>query len=113
MASSWEHYHDKFLDENHEIDFSQAKKRHSKSDSSLRKEAIRWLTKAEEKHLSKDEISILNLISTHKHPRRQLFWAYQAKHNYKNLKDFFDENAKHMLPVTTSGSIIKPPSKKK
>ena len=84
-----------------------ARKKHQELDEKLKKEAAKWLEKSLELKLSSDEKDILKIIKEHKHPRRQLFWAYRSKDRYQKLKDFFSSNEKAMLPITSSGTIIK------
>ena len=57
--------------------------------------------------LNDEEVTVLEILFNHRHPRRQLFWAYQTRSRYPNLKQFFEDNSFLMLPVTSSGAIVK------
>ena len=50
---------------------------------------------------------MLNILIRHRHPRRQLFWAYQLRSRYTNLSSFFADNVALMLSVTSSGTVVK------
>ena len=107
LASSWYHYVELYERENRQVNFGDAKKKHIICEEELRKSLTAWLAKREECKLTLDEVSLLNMLYKHKHPRRQIFWAFQEREQYKNLKDFFKENESRMLPITTMGTIIK------
>ncbi len=113
LASSWEHYQEIYEQETSHINFMEARKKHHELDDELKKNAKSWLSRAHQIRLSASEINILKLLIRHRHPRRQLFWAYQARNNYVNLKDFFAENSSLMIGVTTKGTIIKATSSPK
>lgn len=106
LASSWQHFAEMYENENHRVDLLEARHKHKELDDQLRKAAKESLSDSE---LSEEERTVLNIILKHRHPRRQLFWAYQTKGRYPGLAKFFHENASLMLPVTTSGSIVKRP----
>lgn len=107
LASNWDHFQELFENETQWVDLVCAKKKHQELDQELKESAKVWLDKAEELNLSHGEIDILKLFIKHRHPRRQLFWAYKSKSRYMNLNDFFDENSYLMLAVTSQGIPIK------
>lgn len=107
LASSWQHYQDLFEQETQKVDLMDARQKHVEQDSKLREEVESLLEKKEQLGLTEEEIEVLEIIFNHSHPRRQLFWAYQARGRYANLKEFFRENSKKMLPVSSSGAVIK------
>jgi hypothetical protein len=107
LASSWQHYQEIFEEENHKIDLQEARQKHHELDIRLKDTVTLLLEKKEKLGLSDEEVGVLEILSRHRHPRRQLFWAYQARGRYPLLKEFFDEASKYMLPVTTHGSVVK------
>jgi len=107
LASSWQHYSELFEEEHQRVDLSDARQKHSELDQSVQDAAAKVLEKREELELSEDEITVLQILIKHRHPRRQLFWAYQVRTRYLKLAGFFDETALLMLAVTTSGSVVK------
>lgn len=110
LASSWQHYQEIFEEETQKVDIMEARKKHQDLDDQLKKSSQFWLDKADEKKLTEEEISVLKLLLHHRHPRRQLFWAFQARDRYTNLTNFFEENNAIMLGITTSGVIVKKPT---
>ena len=76
-------------------------------DNQLKYNASNWIDNAEKLKLSNQEINVLKLLVRHRYPRRQLFWAYQARSRYVNLHKFFEDNSELMLAITSSGSIVK------
>ncbi len=109
LASNWEHYQEIYEDETTQINFLEARKKHQDLDDELKQNSKLWLSRAHQNRLSASEINVLKLLIRHRHPRRQLFWAYQARSNYHNLKDFFTENSNLMIGVTNKGTILKQP----
>lgn len=107
LASSWQHFDAIFDSETQKIDLENARQKRHELDNALRASAEKWLSDREQHQLSPEEIAVLDILAKHRHPRRQLFWAYQTRGRYPQLKDFFDQNGKHMLPITSSGSIVK------
>lgn len=107
LASSWQHYHEIFEDETLKVDIMDARQKHLEMDQKLRESAQRVLDKEDVSEMKEEELTVLRILTKHRHPRRQLFWAYQAKGRYPNLEEFFTENIALMLPVTTSGHIVK------
>ena len=106
LASSWQHYLDLYEEEHQSIDFSKLRDEHVKKDKQVKEAALRLLD-SKEISLTSEEREVLTIIFQHRHPRRQLFWAYQSRSRYKNLMDFFAKNEEHMLSVTNSGSHVK------
>ncbi|MGE0172297.1 MAG: hypothetical protein AB7T49_05915 [Oligoflexales bacterium] len=107
LASSWQHYQEIFEEETHRIDLQDARQKHHEQDHRLKDVALNLLDKKEQLELTEEEVTVLDILVRHRHPRRQLFWAYQSRSRYPNLSHFFEENAKFMLPVTTMGMVIK------
>lgn len=107
LASSWQHYQEVFESETQKVDLMGARQKHLEQDDYLRKIVHSTLEKREELSLSEEEVNVLEILNSHRHPRRQLFWAYQSRSRYPNLKGFFSENSRIMLPVTSNGIVIK------
>jgi len=107
LASSWQHFHTLFEEETEKVDLNEARHKHHELDHRLR-DAVEILLKQKSSlDLTEEEITVLEILFKHRHPRRQLFWAYQTRSRYTNLKDFFEENSYLMLPVTSTGAIVK------
>ncbi len=106
LASSWQHYLDLYEQENQSIDFTKLRGEHAAKDKQVKQSALKLLDSKEIK-LTPEEREVLTIIFQHRHPRRQLFWAYQSRSRYKNLNHFFADHEKLMLSVTTSGSHVK------
>lgn len=107
LASSWQHYQEVYEEETQRVDISEARLKHHELDNKLREKVEEHLAKKQELELSEEEIAVLEILFSHRHPRRQLFWAFQARSRYPKLKEFFDENAKHMLSITSTGAVVK------
>jgi hypothetical protein len=107
LASSWRHYQELFEEETMRVDLQGARKKHIELDNLLRKDVEELLDKREDLSLSEEERTVLEILSNHNHPRRQLFWAYQTRSRYPNLNEFFDRNIEIMLPITSTGHVIK------
>jgi hypothetical protein len=109
LASSWEHFQTLYDKEAHQVDFISAKSKHDSEDENLKKIAKKWLKEHKKHKLTDEEIDVLQVIAHHQYPRRQLFWAYRLKDKYTNLEEFFAINHTKMLPITSSGVIVKKP----
>jgi len=109
LASSWQHYQELFEEETQKVDLLGARQKHHELDDRLRERVSSVLEKSSDLGLSEEELGVLRILQQHRHPRRQLFWAYQLRSRYPKLADFFHENASYMLSVTTSGSVVKRP----
>ena len=107
LASNWDHYQELYEGETQKVNLMDARKKHQELDEKLKESSRNWLENAEKHSLSLAEINILKLLIRHRHPRRQLFWAYQARSRYVNLEHFFAENSSLMLAITSSGAIVK------
>jgi len=107
LASSWSHFQEIFDEETHRIDFQEARSKHKELDDKLREQAQTMYAAFETLGLTEDEKRVLAVIAEHRHPRRQLFWAYQMRTSYPNLAGFFADNAALMLGVTSDGHIVK------
>jgi hypothetical protein len=97
LLASWDQYLEMYEVETEKIDFLDAKKKQTEMDAILRDNAQKWLESPQSVHFLSEELYILKLLIQHKHPRRQLFWAYQMRSRYQNLMGFFEENAKFMI----------------
>ena len=107
LASSWQHYQSIFEEETEKVDLMEARHKHHELDHRLR-DAVELLLKQKSSlKLNDEEITVLEILFNHRHPRRQLFWAFQTRSRYPNLKIFFEENSFLMLPVTSSGNVVK------
>ncbi len=107
LASAWQHYQSVYEEETEKVDFSEARQKHLELDNRLREAVDTLLEKAQELNLNEEETTVLEILSKHRHPRRQLFWAYQSRSRYPNLQQFFHDNSHQMLPVTSSGNVWK------
>ena len=105
LVGSWQHYVELYESETQKIDLFEAKDRHIQIEQALKESASRW--NRETPDLSADEREVLQVITGHSHPRRQLFWAYQLRIQYPNLQAFFQENVDKMLAITSAGTPIK------
>jgi hypothetical protein len=106
LASSWQHYHDIFENETQKVDLLGARQKHQELDLKLRSQAEALLA-ADDQNLTEEERGVLNILLRHRHPRRQLFWAYQLRSRYPGLTSFFADNVSLMLSVTSGGMIVK------
>ncbi|MBC7530634.1 MAG: hypothetical protein H7318_03585 [Oligoflexus sp.] len=107
LASAWQHYQILYDEETEKVDIQEARHKHLEMDHRLRDAVEILLQQKADLKLSEEEQDVLDVLSNHRHPRRQLFWAYQSRGRYPKLKDFFDQNSFLMLPVTSSGNIFK------
>jgi hypothetical protein len=106
LASSWQHYQEIFESETQKVDMLGARQKHQELDQKLRDQGEALLAEANSA-LTEEERTVLQILVKHRHPRRQLFWAYQLRSRYPNLSSFFADNASLMLPVTTGGTVVK------
>lgn len=111
LASSWQHYQEIFESETQKVDMLGARQKHQELDQRVRDQASALLdgSAKEEVELSEEEKTVLQILKKHRHPRRQLFWAYQVRSRYQNLASFFADNVGLMLPVTTGGAVVRRP----
>ena len=107
LASSWPHFQELYETETQKIDMLDARLKHAEMDEKIRKAARTVMEAQEELQLSEEELTVLQILSQHRYPRRQLFWAYQTRSRYPKLSSFFSENASLMLPVTSLGQVVK------
>ena len=107
LASNWVHFQELYEVETQKIDLVAARKKHIALDEKLKESAKNWIDMSDQYKLSDEEINVLKLFIRHRHPRRQLFWAFQARSRYVHLNDFFIENFNLMLAVTNMGAVIK------
>ena len=106
LASSWQHYQEIFEAETQKVDMLGARQKHQELDDKLRVQAESLLSQGEGS-LSEEERGVLNILLRHRHPRRQLFWAYQLRSRYPALTSFFADNVGLMLSVTSGGTVVK------
>jgi DNA-binding Lrp family transcriptional regulator len=110
LASNWDHYVEQYEHEHQKLDlFGQRQKQHE-LDQKVREAAAHTLERREQLDLSEEELQVLDLLANHRHPRRQLFWAYQMRIRYPKLTGFFTETHSLMLPITQSGTVVKRPT---
>lgn len=105
LASSWSHYQEIFETETQKVDMLGARQKHQELDQKLREQASALLET--NKDLTEEERTVLSILLRHRHPRRQLFWAYQLRSRYTNLASFFADNVNLMLSVTSAGTVVK------
>jgi len=105
LGSSWQHYVELYESETEKIDLIEAKDRHVQIEQALRESAFCWCER--EQGLSEAEREVLQVLLSHPHPRRQLFWAYKLRRQYPNLQKFFQENSDKMLAITSNGTRTK------
>lgn len=106
LASMWQHYQEMFEHETQKIDFANAKQKHIHMDLELKNKVKIFIESQEYENLTEEEKTVLNILLKHRHPRRQLFWAYQEKNRYTNLLGFFKKVQHLMLPITSSGKLF-------
>jgi len=106
LASSWQHYQELFENETQKVDFSEARQKHQELETKLRQAAEALIKSEEYSSFSEEEKTVLEVLIKHRHPRRQLFWAYQTRSRYPSLSSFFEDNAKYMIAVTSSGKVL-------
>jgi hypothetical protein len=107
LASSWQHYQEIFENETQKVDMMEARQKHHELDDKVREQAQTLLGNHSDLDLNEEELGVLQILIKHRHPRRQLFWAYQLKNRYPGLSGFFADNVSLMLPVTSGGIVIK------
>ena len=107
LASSWQHYQEQFEEETQKVDLLGARQKHHELDQKIREQARTLLDDVENKDLGEEEKTVLQILLKHRHPRRQLFWAYQLRSRYPGLSSFFSDNMSLMLSVTTGGTVVK------
>ncbi len=110
LASNWAHYAELYEQESQKLDLFEVRQRQTELDQKARDAAMNILSKSKDLDLSEEEIQILELLSNHRHPRRQLFWAYQQRIRYPKLAKFFTEVHNLMLPITQTGQVVKMPT---
>jgi len=106
LASSWQHYQELFENETQKVNFSEARQKHQELENKLRQSARNLIASEDYTNFSEEEKTVLDVLLKHRHPRRQLFWAYQTRSRYPSLSDFFEDNAKYMIAVTSSGKVL-------
>ena len=84
LASSWQHYQEVFEEETQKVDLLEARQKHIEQDARLRETVASLLAKKDRLKLTEEEVTVLEILESHRHPRRQLFWAYQTRSRYLN-----------------------------
>jgi hypothetical protein len=110
LASNWDHYAEQYEQEHQRLDLFEVRQKQAELDQKARDAALVAIEARETLNLSDEEMQVLEVLSQHRHPRRQLFWAYQQRIRYPKLSSFFNENASLMLPITHSGQVVKKPT---
>jgi hypothetical protein len=110
LASNWEQYAQQSEEEHQRLDLFGQRQKQFELDQKVRDAAHSVLERRDQLDLSQEEVQVLDLLANHRHPRRQLFWAYQMRIRYPHLGQFFSENHNLMLPITQSGTVVKMPT---
>ncbi|MEY4630370.1 MAG: hypothetical protein RIQ81_490 [Pseudomonadota bacterium] len=110
LASSWQHFQLLFEEETQKVDLLEARQKHQELDQQVRDAATDFFNRKNELDLNEEEQAVLQILSSHRHPRRQLFWAWQMRNRYPNLARFFADTNKLMLSVTSAGTIVRKPT---
>ena len=98
LASNWDHYVEQYEHEHQKLDLFEQRQKQHELDQKVRDAAQQALERREQLDLSEDEMQILDLLANHRHPRRQLFWAYQMRIRYPKLQSFFAEATASCCP---------------
>ena len=93
LAGAWLHYSEKFHKDaasHTQLDFAAFRKKHEAAEKRLRSLSNAELKRAQQHKLilNADEELLLRLFMRHEHPRKQLYWALQARDRYPHLQDF-------------------------
>lgn len=110
LASSWQHFQLLFEEETQKVDMLEARQKHMELDQKVRDFATEYYGRKDDLDLTEEEQAVLQILSSHRHPRRQLFWAWQMRNRYPNLAKFFDETSGLMLSVTGTGTVVRKPT---
>ena len=110
LASNWDQYAELYEDEHQKLDLFGQRQKQFELDQKVRDASQSALERREQLDLSDEESLVLDLLANHRHPRRQLFWAYQMRLRYPKLSGFFAETHSLMLPITQNGTVVKMPT---
>jgi hypothetical protein len=110
LASNWDHYAEQYEDEHQKLDLFGQRQKQFDLDQKVRDAAQTAIERSESLDLSEEETQVLDLLANHRHPRRQLFWAYQMRIRYPKLSGFFSDTHNLMLPITQNGTVVKMPT---
>lgn len=110
LASNWDQYSEQYEDEHQKLDLFGQRQKQFELDQKVREAAQTALERSEQLDLSEEELQVLDLLANHRHPRRQLFWAYQMRIRYPKLATFFADTHNLMLPITQNGTVVKMPT---
>lgn len=113
LASNWDQYAELYEDEHQKLDLFGQRQKQFELDQKVRDAAQSTIERREHLELSDEEVQVLDLLANHRHPRRQLFWAYQMRLRYPKLSSFFADTLTLMLPITQSGTVVKVPTDQK
>jgi hypothetical protein len=96
LVGGWQHYEDLLKKRKKDVQqLLDYRKRQEQANARLRESVQLEIKKWEnsKKSLSADESFLLQILLHHEQPRRQFFWALQAKNRYPQLWDFFQQNS--------------------
>ena len=110
LASNWAQYAQQFEDEHMTLDFVGLRQKQHDLDQKVRDASLKALDRRDVTDLSDEESNVLNVLAYHRHPRRQLFWAFQMRNRYPKLADFFKDTHSLMLPITEGDKVVKMPT---
>jgi hypothetical protein len=110
LASNWAQYVEKYEEEHLTIDFAGVRKKQHDLDQKVRDASLSALDRKDMTDLSEEEGNVLNVLAYHRHPRRQLFWAFQMRNRYPKLAEFFKATQDLMLPITEGDKVVKMPT---
>jgi hypothetical protein len=113
LASNWDQYAELYEDEHQRLDLFGQRQKQFELDQKVRDAAQAAIERRTDLDLSEEEVQLLDLLANHRHPRRQLFWAYQMRIRYPKLSVFFSDTHNLMLPITQSGTVVRMPSDQK
>src|SRR5262249_3593853 len=85
LATAWHHYQTLVEEETEKVDILEARHKHIELDHRLRDSVELLLQQKQDNKLNEEEVGLLEMLFNHRHPRRQLFWAYQSRGRYPNL----------------------------
>jgi hypothetical protein len=109
LASSWQHFQELYEEETQKVDLLGARQKHIELDDRLRQAAKNFLSESAAADLSEEERTVIEILQKHRHPRRQLFWAFQTRSRYPKLAKFFEEHSGLMLGITSTGRLVNRP----
>ena len=106
LMSSWSHYQETYMAEHHNIDLLGARKKHVELDEQFVK-SINEILGSDTSEFSEERFTFLKLSKSTSTLEGSFFGRIKQDPNIPKLSDFFEANCSVMLPVTTSGNILK------